>query len=67
MRLRRSSKSSVWWDSEVMEESGVWIERCDGNETERVVELPRGTQLLRGGCFLTLIVLGGQSFTLGRK
>ena len=51
MRLRRSSKSSVWWDSEVMEESGVWMEWCDRNETEIVVELPRGTQPLRGGCF----------------
>ena len=34
-----------------MEESGVWMEWCDRNETEIVVELPRGTQPMRGGCF----------------
>ena len=32
MELRRSSKSSVWWDSEVLDESGLWMERCGGNE-----------------------------------
>ena len=37
-----------------MEESGVWMEWCDRNETEIVVELPRGTQPLRGGCFYKL-------------
>ena len=57
LKLRRSSKSSVRWDSEVMEESGLWKERCGRNETESVVEFTK-RDTTHEGCFF-FINFGG--------